>query len=226
MPFHVGAPIGSLAWAFLVLQVLLVWAAWRSRAALEAGEELPPPAVLYSSVAVQGLFLLAFGLGAAWDAGIQLRPAEQSWTQALLWGPLALLVLLASVVPVWRLTPTEERARRAAMLPRTPGERGLALTVSLIAGVGEELVWRAVLPALLLHLTGSLALAIGLSVVSFSLAHWVQGKLAMAVVLVFALVFHGLVALTGGLVAAVAVHALYDAAVSTWLGPLLQRRAQ
>lgn len=225
MPFQVSEPIGSVAWAFLALQVLLVWGAWRSRKALEAGEELPPPAVLYGSVIVQGLLLLAFALAAAWDAGIRLRPADQSWGRALLWGPPALALLLASVPPVWRLTSPEERARRAQMLPGTPRERSLALAVSLVAGVGEEVVWRAVLPALLLHLTGSLALAIGLSVVSFSLAHWVQGRLAMGVVLLFALLFHGLVALTGGLVAAVAVHALYDAAVSVWLGPLLHRRA-
>jgi membrane protease YdiL (CAAX protease family) len=225
MPFQVSDPIGSLAWAFLALQVLLVWGAWRSRAALEAGEELPPPGVLYSSVILQGLLLLAFALAAAWDAGIQLRPAGQSAARALLWAPPALLLMLATVLPVWRLTPPEERARRAQMLPRNPRERALALAVSLVAGVGEELVWRAVLPALLVHLTGSLVLAIGLSVLSFSLAHWMQGGLAMAAVLVFALLFHGLVALTGGLVAAVAVHALYDAAVSVWIGPLLHRRS-
>ena len=57
MPFQVSDPIGSLAWAFLALQVLLVWGAWRSRAALEAGEELPPPGVLYGSVILQGLLL-------------------------------------------------------------------------------------------------------------------------------------------------------------------------
>jgi membrane protease YdiL (CAAX protease family) len=226
MPFAVTDSLGSIAWAFLFLQVLLVWAAWRSRVALEAGEELPPPGVLYGSIALQGLFLLGFALAAAWDAGIHLRPIDQSWTQSVLWGPVALLLLLAAVPSVWRLTSPEERERRAQMLPRTAPERSLALAVSLIAGVGEEIVWRAVLPALLLHLTGSLTLAIGLSAVSFGLAHWVQGKLAMAVVIAFALVFHGLVALTGGLVAAVAVHALYDAVVAIWLGPLLHERGR
>jgi membrane protease YdiL (CAAX protease family) len=74
-------------------------------------------------------------------------------------------------------------------------------------------------------LTGSVALAIALSALSFGLGHWLQGKLAIFAVIGFALVFHGLVALTGGLPAAIAVHALYDALVGTTIGPYLHKRA-
>ena len=140
MPFAVTDPLGSAAWAFLVLQPLLVWGAWRSRVALDAGEELPPAAVLYPSIAIQGLVLLAFALAAAWDAGIGLRPGGQSWALALVWGPLVLLALLGSAPLLWRLTPPGEREQRAAMLPRTSAESSLALVVSLVAEMGEEIV--------------------------------------------------------------------------------------
>ncbi len=225
MPFIATEPLGMVAWAFVALQVLLAYAAWRSRAALVGGEKLPPPRVLYPVVALQLLVLLGLALAAAWDAGIALRPPGHSWERALIYGPLALALLLASVLPVWRFTPAAERARRTALLPRDTVETSLVLLVCLIAGVAEEIAYRAVLPGLLQRLTGSLEAALLLSAVAFALAHWVQGKLAMAVVLGFAIAFHALVALTGGLAAAIAVHALYDALVSTWLGPRLHRRA-
>lgn len=225
MPFTVSDPLGLVAWAFLALQVAVLWAVKRSRAALEAGETLPEPSVLFPSLAVQGSIMLAVALGAAYDAGIRLIPETQSVARALVWGPLALLLLLGSVPILWRITPPDQRKRNAAFLPRNAKERTWMLLVSLIAGLSEEIAWRAVLPALLVHLTGSVGIAIGLSALSFGFAHWTQGKLAIVAVFGFALVFHGLVALTGGLPAAIAVHALYDAIVATVLGPALHRRA-
>jgi membrane protease YdiL (CAAX protease family) len=225
MPFTVTDPLGLFAWAFLALQVAVLWGVMRSRKALNAGETLPEPNVLFPSLAVQLSILLAVSLAAAYDAGIRLIPASQSVARALVWAPLALLLLLASVPLLWRVTPLEQRKRNAGLLPRNAKERAWMLVVSLIAGLSEEIAWRAVLPALLWHLTGSEWIAIGLSALSFGFAHWTQGTLAIAAVFGFALVFHGLVALTGGLPAAIAVHALYDAIVATLIGPALHRRA-
>ena len=225
MPFAVTDPLGLAAWAFLGMQIALLWAVRRSRVAIEAGESMPSPAVLYPSLALQGLFVLGAALLAAHDAGIRLIPPTQSVARALIWAPIALALLVASVPVLWRLTPAEQRERNAAFLPRDAKERSWVLAVSLIASLGEEIAWRAVLPALLVHLTESVALAIVLSALSFGFAHWVQGKIAIVAVFAFALVFHGLVALTGGLVAAIAVHALYDALVGTILGPYLRQRA-
>ena len=225
MPFAVTDPLGLAAWAFLGMQVALLWAVRRSRAALESGEKLPSPSVLYPSLALQGLFVLGAALLAAHDAGIRLIPAAQSVSKALIWAPIALALLVGSVPVLWRITPAEQRERNTAFLPTNAKESSWVLAVSLIAGLGEEIAWRAVLPALLVHLTGSTALAIALSALSFGFAHWVQGKIAIVAVFAFALVFHGLVALTGGLPAAIAVHALYDALVGTILGPYLRRRA-
>ena len=53
----------------------------------------------------------------------------------------------------------------------------------------------------------------------------VQGRLASATVFGFALLFHGVVFLTGDLWTVMAVHALYDALVTTVIGPRLHGRA-
>ena len=53
---------------------------------------------------------------------------------------------------------------------------------------GAQLVWRGVLPALLGSLTGSIAIAITLSVGSFALAHAIQGlRSVLAIATIFAL---------------------------------------
>ena len=48
------------------------------------------------------------------------------------------------------------------------------IVLSLSAGIAEELVWRGVLPALLSSLTGSVPVALALSVVLMALLHMVQ----------------------------------------------------
>jgi membrane protease YdiL (CAAX protease family) len=97
------------------------------------------------------------------------------------------------------------------------------LLVCLVTGPTEEISWRAVLPALGARLGLAPLAAVGLSALLFALAHMVQGRLAAAIVLLIAALFHGLVALSGSLVTAIAVHALYDAIVTVWLAPRLHR---
>ena len=84
------------------------------------------------------------------------------------------------------------------------------IALSLSAGVGEELVWRGVLPALIAMLTGSLALGIALSVASFALAHAIQGPRSVLAIAAIAAAFHALVLISGSLYPAMLVHFVYD----------------
>ena len=101
--------------------------------------------------------------------------------------------------PTWRLfAPTNRRERR------------MWVVLSLSAGIGEELVWRGVLPALIARLTGSLALGIALSVASFALAHAIQGMRSVLAIAAIAAAFHALVFIAGSLYPAMLVHFAYD----------------
>lgn len=84
------------------------------------------------------------------------------------------------------------------------------MALSLSAGIGEELVWRGVLPALIAAVTGSFAMGVGLSVVSFALAHAIQGLRSVLAIAAIAVAFHALVFISGSLYVAMVVHFIYD----------------
>jgi membrane protease YdiL (CAAX protease family) len=223
--FRAAQPPGWAGWLLAALVVLAVPGAIASRRALERGEELPPPRALYLQTGLLLLVLLGAGWLAARDLGLALgsRPPPSARAWAL--GGAVLSGMLVAALAVWRVTPEVERARGAAFLPRDGLERALVAAVACLAGLAEELVWRAVLPALVLHWTGNAWLAVGLSALSFGCAHAVQGRLATAVVFAVALAFQALVQAAGGLAVAVAVHALYDLLAVFWLAPYLRRRS-
>lgn len=223
--FRAGEPPGWPTWLLVGLVVLAVPAALASRRAIERGDELPAPGALYLQLAVTLAILGAVAHFAARDLGLApwSRPAPPPRAWAL--GAAVLVGMLVLAVAVWRVTPLVERERSAALLPRKAGERALVVLVAGLAGLAEELTWRAVLPALLWHGTGNAWLAVGLSALSFGLAHAVQGRLAMAVVFAMAFTFQALVETAGGLAVAVAVHASYDALALLWLAPYLRGRS-
>jgi membrane protease YdiL (CAAX protease family) len=84
------------------------------------------------------------------------------------------------------------------------------VVLSLSAGIGEELAWRGVLPALLAMVSGSLILAIALSVTSFALAHAIQGPRSVLAIATIAAAFHALVFISGSLYVGMVAHFAYD----------------
>jgi hypothetical protein len=224
LAFRAVEPAGWPAWLFAGLVVLLVPAALASRRALERSDELPPPAALYAQLSVQ----LAIVGGVAWLAARDLglapwsRPLPSPRDWAL--GAAVLAGMLGMAVAVWRITPPAERERGAALLPDDACSRALAVLTSSLAGLVEELAWRAVLPALLWHWTGQAWVALAVAALTFGLAHAVQGRLAMAVVFAVAIAFQVLVEATGSLWVAIVVHAAYDALAVLWLSPYLRAR--
>jgi membrane protease YdiL (CAAX protease family) len=58
---------------------------------------------------------------------------------------------------------------------------------------------------------------VGACVFVFALGHWVQGRGAMVIIVIFAAAFHVLVRLTGDLYTAIVVHVVYDFAAGMLL---------
>jgi membrane protease YdiL (CAAX protease family) len=80
------------------------------------------------------------------------------------------------------------------------------------AGVAEETAYRGVGMALLASSTGSAWIAAAIMSLAFGIAHITQEWKSVWIVVVMAALMHALVAFTGTLVVAMAVHAAYDIA--------------
>lgn len=93
------------------------------------------------------------------------------------WLPIALGLstgVMVSVAIQWRRLKTMLKPVRGmgdALVPRNRREGAIVVLLSLNAGFSEELFFRLALPLLLFHVTGSLAVAFGVSIVCFGLAH-------------------------------------------------------
>ena len=163
------------------------------------------------ALAEGGLVLVALALG-KWLGAPPFAALEWSW-RGLAWGigataPLLLALrwcLRTRVGPLVRLVRlVEER-----VAPVFAGSSGLELAlVSLMAGVGEEALFRGVLQT---ALTEHLPVwgAIGLTAVVFGLVHWLSPAYAALATLLGA--YLGLTyAASGNLLVPIVAHAIYD----------------
>jgi membrane protease YdiL (CAAX protease family) len=167
--------------------------------------------VRLAALAEGGLVLLALAVG-KWLGAAPFAAFEWSW-RGLAWGIAATAPLLLALRwclrtrfgPVVRLVRlVEER-----VAPVFAGSSGVELAlVSLLAGVGEEALFRGVLQtALLQHLP--LWGAVGLTAVAFGLVHWLTPTYAALATLVGAYL-GWIYAASGNLLVPIVAHALYD----------------
>lgn len=145
---------------------------------------------------------------------ITLFPRHQHDTSHVTLGAGVLLAILALTELQLRSSTIEERRRLWArqLIPESAGARFVWLVSSVLAGATEEIIFRGVLFALLVALTGNVTIAAAVSAAAFTLAHYRQGWKNMGFVAAIALLFQWLVIATASLVPAIAVHALYNIA--------------
>lgn len=219
-------PIDVAGIVFLVVVgVLLPWGAVRSARRLDAGAVFPQRQRFYVATLGQQLVMVALALWAAAANDIALFPAT-AWRgrDALL--AVALFVLLLALLPWrWRAMADTERDRLLPLLPHTSREKSLYTFLAIVAGIGEELVYRGTMFALCERLTGSAWSAALLAAASFAAGHAVQGALTAALVGLLALAFQGLAATTGALYAGMTVHAVFDLTVGLGATRILRARA-
>lgn len=203
-------PISVLGWAFVVFVTVIVpWAVLRNRESALAMARIPLALRFYAMLLPQiilGVLALVTGLA----EGVELLPRRAPSLPAWVAGGVFLVVALVLVRPHWRKSVEQHKPTWRLFAPTNRRERRMWVALSLSAGVGEELVWRGVLPALLALLTGSVAMAIALSVVSFALAHAIQGLRSVLAIATIAAAFHALVFVSGSLYVGMVVHFAYD----------------
>ncbi len=135
----------------------------------------------------------------------------------------ALVLMLASASVTWRTRPASEREELLAVLPATRAQAAVWVAMAIGAGVFEEIAWRSVLFANVAELVHSGWMAAVLCSASFGVSHAYQGRHGMVATGAFALLMHALVALTGSLLPAIVVHALYDIGVGFLFRELARR---
>jgi membrane protease YdiL (CAAX protease family) len=203
--------IGPRGWYFVAFHAVLIpWMAWRSRHRAKAMSALPPRSSYFTStILIQGLlYVLAIVVARAYH--IALYPAQWPRVTDWGWGLAALAAMLIYMWPRWRRAAATHERRLHFFMPRGAGEKSLWTGVSAAAAINEEATYRGVLYSLLLILTGAWWAAALLAAVIFGLAHAFQSRQSMVIIFVFALVFQGLVLVSGALYVAMAVHFVYD----------------
>ncbi len=98
----------------------------------------------------------------------------------------------------------------AALLPRNRAELRYGWGLSINAGVVEELLFRLALPATLFAVWPSAVFAVVTSLVVFGVMHAYQGLAGVLGTLVFGAIMMAVFLLTGSIVWAIVLHALFD----------------
>lgn len=98
----------------------------------------------------------------------------------------------------------------AALLPRNRAELRYGWGLSINAGVVEELLFRLALPATLFAVWPNAVFAVVTSLVVFGVMHAYQGLAGVLGTLVFGAIMMAVFLLTGSIVWAIVLHALFD----------------
>lgn len=201
-------PVGLIFLVFFGVAIPIV--AYRARDRLTTMRPRPSRAQLYGSTLVQlGVFLL-LGLLAAWQEGLPLWRRPERYVLPVLATLVLLAVMTFGTRSIKRAAVQRRDPRVYFSMPQGAREGALWIAVSIMAGVAEEYVYRGVFSDLATRLTGSLVLAWALAVAAFTIAHANQGVRSLAVIATFALAAHMLVYLSGSLLFAIVLHAVYD----------------
>jgi membrane protease YdiL (CAAX protease family) len=119
----------------------------------------------------------------------------------------AFLILNLVVARVeWKFTPDYQKKRLVSWLPNNSRERTFWLFVSMAAGVGEEIVFRAVLFGIFNQLTGNWWMAAISAAALFVSYHLTSGLVPALSVFLPALGLQWLVLISGGLYISMGVH--------------------
>ena len=193
---------------------------------LKSGKPLSPKPKRFATIIAFQIVLLVLSFQAAALNEISLFPSISPNPTELLFGALMLGITLSGFVRGWRRANEERRRRFKLLLPENGRELVWWLPISLLAGIGEEIAYRGVLFSFALGWTGSLGLTLLICVATFAIAHMTQGPKAVLGVALLALMFHGLVFLTGALYLAIGIHVIYDLTVGIIAVRLTKSEAQ
>jgi membrane protease YdiL (CAAX protease family) len=216
---EVGLLEGVLA-AFLVLTLPVLSVA---QVPLIADTRLNRPDVYAgSAVALAGLTMACLVVGALGPGleALSLGPVEwKALGIASLRLGVASAVLVGAFHLVSKMARLSESPILAELLPRTATERRLFAGLSVLAGFGEEVVFRGFLFAVLVPALGSVWTTLAVSSLAFGVLHVYQGAFGILRTAALGALLGTSVIVDGSLWPAVIVHIVIDLAGGLVFGP-------
>ena len=193
----------------LIVGFLMPLGAWHGYRKLKRGEPLLPKLHRFRSMLLVQIALPFWALLAADSNDIHLSYRASLLHVAM--GISIAILLLAAVARGWHKL---EPARRERVLllygPENATQFYWLVAGGIAAGIGEEIVYRGVLFAMLSRFTSGVAAATIVCLIFFALAHATQGVKSMLAVGYLGLIFHLCCFLTGSLFTAMTIHTIYD----------------
>ncbi len=199
---------------------VLPWAAFRSARMLRTVNALPSGELVW----IQTIVMLALLFGLAWFVGTGFGydpfapPAKLGLRE---WGATAAALLACFAVRAIARATRPAAERRSLLVyriaPRTPRQWALWALTIVAASIAEETAYRGVGMQILWYMLGTPWMSALICAVAFGLAHAVQGTRSAVLVTIIGLVMHALVYITGTLLLAMLVHAVYDFVAGYWI---------
>ena len=197
---------------------------------LHAGVVERVPAYLGSVATLTGLGIVALllgwagpGLDALGLGGAGAGPWSSAWASSG-WMTLGLLTLAVAVVAgafhlAGRWLGLQESPLLRELIPRTGREKGLFVVLSLAAGIGEEVVYRGYLLAVLAPVFDGPWTAALVSSMAFAVLHAYQGPVGLVRSGLLGFLFAAAFIVHGSLWPVMGVHAGVDLVSGLLLGP-------
>lgn len=191
----------------------------------EAGDvQFAKTPIYLQSMALQ---LVLAGLAYITSGSLDLKIIINSTFNLLSIGA-SLVFLIAALLIAWlgqKYNQQQEESTLHHLLPDTARDRILWILACVVAAFCEEYVYRGVLFQLLYKETFPLWIAAaGCSAVIFAFGHGTQGQRAILQIIPFALGFHALVYISGGLLLPMIVHFLYNVLVELLFGRRIKEK--
>jgi membrane protease YdiL (CAAX protease family) len=190
--------------------LIMPYVAIQSAIALRRAKSLPDRSNIIARILVMEAIFALLAIWVARNTDIELFNRGTLPPKALLLAAGILIVALATLPLRWRIISEAQRRRLMLTRPRAPRDLVWWFAISLAAAIAEELVYRGVLPALLLPYTRNWWLAISIAVIIFAVSHANQGWPGAILIVPMAFCLHLLVWFTGALLLGMAVHFIYD----------------
>ena len=240
-------PLGRALGLLVLVMTLAIWLsldslAWPARALttfmlgplpalmiLQARllDQLPAEAEregVYFSSALAVWILAALAMLAARHSGLTRAELRmEAIPVPLLLGAAGLTTLAGlGIMAAGRMIDVSESELVDYLIPRTGSEKIAFAGLSISAGIAEELVFRSFLIAVITHASGSLTVAVALSVAAFAITHAYQGPVGVLRVVLLGLVLTAPFLLTGSVYPSMIAHTALDLlaglVLAGWLG--------
>lgn len=222
--------LGPASWLFLlVLCVVLPLAALRQHGAMSRDPRTLPRSRIYLSAITTHAVLLALVWLVAREQRFALLQDYRLGAAHVGIGLAALALGVLPLIPLLRHNRVSDpvaHERTTLIAPRTPREFGVFYLLCVAAGFAEELAYRGVLFTVVASLVESWWLAAVVGAALFGVVHLFQGWKSAGIAALMGLRDQIVVALTGTLFIAIAVHMLHDAIAGTVIGIRARREEE